>query len=98
VTLGYVGFKPHRSGRIHLFCPGCRRKLSNMPRDKYDPPKAVLVKVFCDNCSVGGKDSSQHFRDARGRHLCSLCGRSSCELAEGRSRCDERLIGGTDAD
>jgi hypothetical protein len=90
ITLSYVGYAKLRPGRIHLFCPGCHRKMSNMPRDKYDPPKAVLCHVFCDSCSVGGKDSSQRFLDAAGRELCNFCGLRSCL----RSACDERLIGG----
>ena len=99
---GYVGFAAHRPGRIHMFCPRCHRKMSNMPRDKFDPPKAVLVHVFCERCSVGGKDNSQTFLAANGKDLCSYCGRSICERVGGGANCDERLISepgkGVDAD
>jgi hypothetical protein len=94
--LEYVGYKPHRPGRIHLFCPRCKRKMSNMPRQAMDPPTAVLVHVFCESCSQGGKDSSQTFLDSTGRELCCFCGRRGCEIVGGTRRCDERLIGGVE--
>lgn len=69
MTLGYVGFKPHRSGRLHLFCPRCKRKLSNMPRRHDDPLRAVLAQVLCPRCAdeVGAKDDSATYLDARGK-------------------------------
>ena len=92
MTLDYIGYAKHRSGRIHLFCPRCKRKMSNVQRDRLDPPKAVLAQVFCENCSAGGKDSGQTFLDANGKNLCSFCGRTICERVGGRAHCDERLI------
>ena len=92
MSLPYVGFAPLRPGKIHLLCPGCGRKQSNMARYSYDPPKTVLVRVHCEKCSQGSKDGGQDFVDSNGRHLCSYCGRAGCERAEGRWRCDERLI------
>ena len=91
----FVGYAPLRSGRIHLFCPACKRKMSNTPRHDHlprDPPTAVLAHVLCERCSVGCKDSDQSFMDGRGRWLCSYCGRHSCERMAGIKRCDERLI------
>lgn len=90
--LPYVGFAPLRPGRIHMLCPRCGRKQSNMPREKYDPPTAVLVRIHCEKCSAGGKDGDQNFRDAHGRDVCGFCGRARCERAGGAWNCDERLI------
>lgn len=67
--MDYVGFTKLRTGRIHLWCPGCGRKLSNMPRDKDDPPQAVLLHVYCERCSQGCKDTPVAFFSARGRRI-----------------------------
>jgi hypothetical protein len=92
-ALEYVGFAKLRPGRIHLFCPACKRKLSNMPRSTtypLDPPTAVLSHVYCD-CVQGAKDPPTYYLDAEGRFLCSYCGRHDCEDAGG-DECDESLI------
>lgn len=68
--LDYIGFKKLRAGRIHLFCPACGRKMSNMPRDPGDPPTAVLAHVYCD-CQQGNKDPGMSFFDAYGREVIS---------------------------
>jgi hypothetical protein len=88
----YVGYQKLRPGRIHLFCPGCGRKMSNVRRDSLDPPDAVLARVSCERCSEGCKDSSQTFLDADGRELCCFCGRKTCEIVGGRADCDDRLV------
>lgn len=49
-----------------MFCPKCHRKLSNMPRDIYDPPRATLMHVWCYRCSSGGKDAPVTFFTATG--------------------------------
>lgn len=92
----YVGYAKLRPGRIHLFCPGCKRKQSNVPRNvggsfPDDPPRAVLAHVHCEKCSVGSKDSSTIYLSAHGLELCSYCG-ERCEKVGMRRRCNERLI------
>ena len=67
--LPWAGFAPLRKGRIHVFCPKCHRKLSNAQRGKYDPPKATLVRTWCQRCGNGGKESDEIFYDARGREI-----------------------------
>jgi hypothetical protein len=68
--LEYVGFRPHRPGRIHLFCPSCGRKVSNMPRFEHDPPTAMLAHIPCERCSVGCKiDGPSLYLDAEGRRV-----------------------------
>lgn len=90
--IGYAGYAPHRPGRIHLFCPACRRKQSNTPRTRLDPPKAVLARVLCGRCDVGTKDGGQSFLNAYGRPLCSFCGRARCERVGGSWECTEALL------
>ena len=92
--LEYVGFKPHRPGRIHLYCPGCGRKMSNVERGDLDPPTATLFSVPCEECSEGCKVEGGEYRDTLGRYLCSFCGTHSCDRAGGKRRCDERLVRG----
>lgn len=92
----YIGYAKLRPGRIHLFCPKCKRKLSNIPRNEGghypdDPAGAVLAHVWCERCSHGCKESEQIFFDARGRELCGFCG-GRCARAGGRGRCTERLV------
>jgi hypothetical protein len=67
--LPWAGFAPLRKGKIHVFCPRCHRKISNAERDEYDPPRATLVHTWCDRCGEGGKDSPEHYFDARGREI-----------------------------
>jgi phage terminase large subunit GpA-like protein len=92
----WAGYAKLRKGRIHLLCPRCGRKQSNMPRmtstsTVEDPPRAEMCHVLCETCSQGGKDSSMTFLDARGKELCSYCG-ERCELVGTTRRCTERLI------
>ena len=67
--MDYAGFSPHRQGRIHLWCPACHLKRSNMPRTDVDPPRAVLAQVLCPRCAdrFAVKDDSATYLDARGR-------------------------------
>lgn len=68
MTLEYVGYAKLRPGRIHLLCPVCGRKMSNVERDQYDPPSAVLAHVHCERCSQGCKiEGAAGWLDARGR-------------------------------
>lgn len=68
--MSYVGFNKLRRGRIHIFCPACGRKQSNMPRDEANDPKtAVLVHVFCERCSQGCKDVLMYYYTARGKRV-----------------------------
>lgn len=59
------GFSKLRSGRIHLRCPLCGRKMSNARRSEYDPPSAVLAEVACDKHS-GLKDPPTNYFDKEG--------------------------------
>jgi hypothetical protein len=64
------GWKPLRSDRIHVYCPHCGRKMSNMPRADYDPPKAIVVAAVCDKCSMGCKiDGPDAYYGRNGRRL-----------------------------
>ena len=67
--MDYVGFAKLRKHRIHLFCPACGRKMSNMHRDTNDPPNAVLVHIYCLRCSEGCKESPVSFFSARGKRI-----------------------------
>lgn len=87
----FNGYHRLRRGKIHLYCPGCKRKMSNARRDIRDPPLAVLVHVLCTECAEGTLDSGQKFFGDDGRELCAMCGRSACELALGNETCDGRL-------
>jgi hypothetical protein len=70
VTLEYVGYRKHIPGRIHLYCPGCGYKVSNVPRAEYDPPTAVLAHLPCERCSAGCKvDGPSLYLDARGKRV-----------------------------
>ena len=94
--LPYAGYQPIRRGRIHLLCPACGRKQSNVPRQEEpvaDPRTAVLAVTLCDgDCSAGIKDSEMRFRDSRGRELCGYCGLHSCDKVGGSKECSERLV------
>lgn len=67
------GFKPARPGKIHLRCPKCGRKQSNMDRHpEYDHPTAFLVELLCDKCGQGCKEDGGDYYDKRGRQLSSV--------------------------
>lgn len=65
----WLGYQRLRKGRIHVYCPKCGRKMSNVERGKYDPPSAELVHTHCDRCGAGGKESDETFFDGRGRQI-----------------------------
>jgi hypothetical protein len=67
----WLGYKPLRPGRIHLWCPECKRKMSNVERSEYDPPRAVMCHVLCDRCAdrLGAKDASMDYLDAGGKRV-----------------------------
>jgi len=90
--LAYVGFRPLRRGKIHIYCSKCGRRYSNAARDEFDPNNAALALIRCPECSSGDKESSTLYRDARGREICSFCGRWRCERAGGVLDCDERIV------
>lgn len=69
MKLEWAGFHRLRPGRIHVYCPHCGRKASNVERDEYDPPRAALVHMRCDRCGSGGKDSPETFFDAAGKEI-----------------------------
>ena len=64
MSIRTTGFRPLKAGRIHLRCPKCGRKQSNMPRMPYDPPRAVLVEIFCNQCGAGGKTDFSGYYNA----------------------------------
>lgn len=67
----WAGFHTIRPGRIHLYCPNCKRKMSNMRRAEWDPPKAEVVKTLCPKCCdlLAAKDPPCNYLDARGRYV-----------------------------
>ena len=67
--MAYAGFNKLRLGRIHLYCPACGRKMSNMLRDEHDPKSAVLMHIFCLRCSEGCKETPSYFFNARGQQV-----------------------------
>jgi hypothetical protein len=68
--MGYVGYRKHRPGRIHLYCNHCGRKVSNVLRTEYDPPNAVLAHLPCERCSEGCFiDGASMYLDAYGRTI-----------------------------
>lgn len=65
----WAGYAKLRPGRIHVYCLKCKRKLSNMHRQDYDPPRAELVQGFCDRCGSGGKDAPEYYLDRDGKEI-----------------------------
>ena len=63
------GFHKTKKGKIHLRCPYCGRKTSNVDRQDYDPEKAFLVEIACDNCCQGCKDNPQYYYDKKGKEI-----------------------------
>lgn len=62
------GFAKLREGRIHLRCYKCGRKMSNVERDEYDPPTAVLMETPCPECVDGMEPPTDYF-DATGKQV-----------------------------
>ncbi len=69
LTLRTTGFAKLRDGRIHMRCPSCGRKWSNMKRQSYDPPNGFLAELGCEKCSMGGKDMGESYFDASGTYI-----------------------------
>jgi len=65
----YVGFHALKPGRIHVLCPRCGRKFSNVPRAEYDPPTAVLAHIWCERCSAGCKEDLAGYLDKNGKRV-----------------------------
>lgn len=63
------GFRKLRDGRIHMRCYSCGLKRSNVARQKYDPPNAVLIESPCEACCMGSKDPEWFYYDERGSEL-----------------------------
>ena len=64
------GFKPARPGRIHMRCPTCGRKQSNMLRHpEHDHPTAYMVEIECDNCGQGNKGDCPTYYTRNGREI-----------------------------
>lgn len=66
VELRTQGFNKLYEGKIHMRCPSCGRKQSNMNRENDDPANAFLVEIYCDNCCQGCKDNSSTYFDKNG--------------------------------
>lgn len=67
-----IGFKPLKDGRIHLECGQCGRKKSNMPRQIYDPPAAVVSIVLCPKCADESDGNAEgHYKKADGSYTTS---------------------------
>jgi hypothetical protein len=63
-----AGFRVLKPGRIHMRCPECGRKQSNMTRADYDHPTAFMMELLCDRCDAGCFPTPTYF-DSRGREL-----------------------------
>jgi|GEM_PF-5404939 len=68
------GFRKLMPGHIHLRCPHCGRKQSNMRRGKYDPPKAMLAETLCERCcvSLGALEPGVEYYDAKGNSVAEV--------------------------
>lgn len=93
-----TGFNKLRPGRIHLRCPRCGRKQSNVERGEHDPESTFLIEVLCDKCGVGYKDECAYHFDAAGNqvHLCDDCLERDAQpnddyCAQCRAQLDEEL-------
>lgn len=66
----FAGFKQLQPGRIHLLCPACGLKRSNMPKDdELDPPSAALLLIHCPRCSAGGKVEGGEYFNKRAKPI-----------------------------
>lgn len=66
----FTGFKPAKTGRIHLRCHVCGRKLSNVPRESTDPVNAFLVEAECDrHPERASLEPPSHYFNATGEEL-----------------------------
>jgi len=67
--MDYVGFGRLKPGRIHIWCPVCKRRMSNAKRTQHDPRRAVLLQVTCPRCPDDSKDWAGWYLDAQGRYV-----------------------------
>lgn len=65
----WVGYRKLRPGRVHLWCPRCKRKTSNAHKMREDPPRVELIQTFCPRCASGGKDAPEWYLDADGKEI-----------------------------
>lgn len=65
----WVGFRPLKPDRIHVYCPRCGRRASNAHRAEYDPPTATLMHLLCGNCDAGCKVEGGTYFDDRGKEV-----------------------------
>jgi hypothetical protein len=62
------GFHKARPGKIHMRCPKCGRKQSNMDRSaEHDHPTAYLMELLCDACGMGCKDDAPTYYTRQNR-------------------------------
>lgn len=59
--------RPLKEGRIHLLCPHCGRKQSNIRREEADPDDAILVVVDCPKCCDMGSETNYY--DVNGKEI-----------------------------
>jgi hypothetical protein len=50
LAIRQYGFREQQTGKIHIRCPECGRKRSNVPRAFYDPEEAWLLETLCERC------------------------------------------------
>ena len=48
-----AGYRKLKAGCIHVRCRACGRKMSNSPRQSFDPPDAVLCETVCEKHDTG---------------------------------------------
>lgn len=64
------GFHKAIPGRIHMRCPDCGRKQSNMTRHpEFDHPTAYMVELLCDKCGAGCKEDGGIYFTRNGREI-----------------------------
>ena len=63
-----AGWPKLREGKIHLRCYSCGRRMSNIDRDEYDTPNAVLVEAECDK-HTGSMEPPTFYYDASGTEI-----------------------------
>lgn len=65
------GFSVLMKGKIHLRCPECGRKMSNVDREEFDPPDAFLAEILCGECadSVGAMEPTTLYFDRQGNEV-----------------------------
>lgn len=62
-------YRKLKPGKIHLRCPYCGRKMSNMERAEWDVPEAFLCEIGCDRCSMGCKEPTPYYFTEDGKEI-----------------------------